>query len=156
MPFAASSIPGFTAALIAGLEARSNLSGVIVSDGPPPPIDERTQDVIYVGDVDGAQIVRALNRTTQPRREKMTIDVLISTVMAGRDQQTAVNVRAFAVLDELNQLLRGDTSLAAYYTGPGSIYGAVITHVKQTKRVNQENTYRECELDVGVYWEANI
>jgi hypothetical protein len=156
MTFAASTIPAFTAALLAGLIARQELAGVSVVDGPAPPKDFDRSELIELLDVTEDEEVHALDRTTQPRAEKCVMTVLITVQKAGRTNQAVVNARAFVLLDALNQLLRGDPYLAAYYTGPGRIYGARITTKNHKKRVTPDNTVREASVEVGVRWEGRI
>jgi hypothetical protein len=155
--FNASTVPAFRAALKKGLEARAGLGGVSVCDGPAPPADLDRDELIELLDVVGEQSVHSLNKTTQPRRELMTLTLLITVVHATRDKQTEVNERAFVLLDELNQLLRdSDTGLTSIYAGPGRIYGPRVTSMTHTTRTNADNTRREAGLSVGVHWEGKI
>lgn len=157
MTFPPSSIPAFTAALMKGLTQRDALATVVVTDGPAPASAIDAAELIELLDVDGEETVHSLNKTTQPRLEKMTLTLLITVVWQTGEKQTEVNERAFELLDELNQLLRdSDTGLTSIYAGPGRIYGPRVTTKKHTKRTNANNTKREAGLEVGVYWEAKI
>lgn len=160
MSLPASSIPAFTAALKQGLAARPALTNVVVTDGPAPPGQIETSELVELLDVNGDQVVHSINRSTQPRLEQMTLTVLITVIWKTTEKQTDVNARAFALLDELDQLLRdSDTGVTAIYianSGPGRVYGPRRTSMKHTKRSDPNNTVREAGLEVGVYWEARI
>ena len=68
--FAASTVPGFRAALLAALNARAALQSVSVCDGPAPPADETREELIELLDADGEQTVPTMSRPTQPRRAR--------------------------------------------------------------------------------------
>lgn len=145
-----STIPAFKAALFAALLARPALADVQVSYGSPNP--NPRPEFIWLHDVDGAQEARALGRLA--RREDMSLEVRISVVKQGRDQQAATE-RAFALLAELEDTVRTDPALDAQYAGAGQILAAQITGpMLLSERANDRE--REAYLIAHVTWSANL
>lgn len=138
MAFSTSTVQAFTEALIASLRARAALNGVQVVDGPPGPGAGSDLEFIAVLNTKGQVSVRALNRTTQPRDEKYTTDVLFYASRGAKDQKTATE-RAFILYAELEKLLREDPTLDATYTGSGIIYSAVVGPIEVRKGNDGQN-----------------
>lgn len=157
--FQVSTIPAFTAAFKAGLEARPNLRGTKVCDGPASVGDLARKEIIELLDVNDNVSVPTLDVTTQPRSEENTMTVLITVIVATRTAQTTANERAFVIAGEIDQLLRSDRGLVqSGYAGPGTIYGARIVSIKHTKRqgTGEQSNYREAGVEVGVRWTGRI
>lgn len=150
-----STIPAFTAALKAALEARTGLKGVSICDGPCPPGDAEREEVIELLDAE-SDIGAFLDATTQPRKEDGQLKILITVQRATRDKQTQVNERAFELLAEISTQLRQTTDLQGFYTGPGFVAGARLAHITHTKRTAPNNQVREAGLEVTVIWKARI
>lgn len=158
--YADSTIPAFTAALIAGLTAQLADPKVVISDGPAAPGATESEAVIEILDAE-VDVSAYLDATTQPRGEEGQIRVLITVQQATRGKQTTVNERAFALLAALNTLLRSKTELQGYFTQPapghlGFIAGARISRIVHTKRTDPNQKVREAGLDVTVIWKARI
>lgn len=163
--FKDSTIPGFTAALQAGLQAQlGGSSKVRVCDGPATPDAANAEQVIELLDAE-VEVGTRMDSTTQPRTEDGSLNVLITVQTATRGKQTNANALAFALLSALNQLLRSRTDLQGYYDaaagagqpgGAGFIAGARVARVKHTKRSDPNSQIREAGLDVTVIWKARL
>jgi hypothetical protein len=102
---ATSTVPAFKSALLAKLNARTNLKNVQVTYGPPLP---PSREWIWLGDVAGEQQTAALGN--QRREETYDLSVIIGITREGVDQQ-ATTERAFALMAELENELRSDATV---------------------------------------------
>jgi hypothetical protein len=153
--YGVSTVNDFTQALKASLQARLNAAseGVTVWDGWPTPEGFNAADWIMLGDVeplgDSTSDAPAINSTRQPRDEKYLLAVLFSCVRQTRDQ-TVVNDRAEALLDYLNQELRGNPR-----QGVTGVMWAVLDGAPRIAKGATDKT-RECHLEVGVRVRARM
>lgn len=115
----ASSIPAFKAALLAALQARSNLKGVQVTYGGPWPFPE--PEWIWLAGVTGNQAAAAVGN--QRREERYQLSILIRVTQTGNESAQPTTERCFALFNEIEQTLRADATVGgavreSYPTGP--------------------------------------
>jgi hypothetical protein len=106
---AASTIPAAKAALLTALQARAGLTGVDVRWGLPAQTLSANERV-YVGDAE--EIDRAwVGLGAQRLEENYILQVIVETFQAGDDQR-ATEERFWVLVNEVEQAVRGDLTLA--------------------------------------------
>lgn len=151
---ATSAIPAFRAALIAMLQARSGLSGVQVTDGPPEPSVLDGDVYIALLEAKGTQRIWAMNRSSQPREERFTQTVVIGVRGETRADQVTLGNRAYVLLGEMEQGIRADVKLTAYYTGAAKLVTTVIG--SEDYQTFADDHSRESQITVGVDVHARL
>lgn len=139
-----STIPAFKAALLTALQARAALSTVQVTYGAPLP--SPADEYVWLADVDGEQEAAALG--AQRREEFYELEVIVAVYRAGADQQ-ATTERAFALVGELEEVLRAD----------GTVGGTVrFAEVGGPLRLEEmaSDTHRGAQVTVTVQARARI
>lgn len=154
-----STIPAFRAALLAMLAARAAqpgnaLAGVSLCDGPPPPAVLASEMYVALIETRGTQRIYAMNRATQPREERFTQVVEISVRGATRSDQVTLGDTAFTLLGEIEQGIRADTTLAAYYAGGGKLIQIVVG--SEHYQTFADDSERESRITVGVDVHARL
>lgn len=104
----ASTIPAFKAALKTALEGHAGLSGVLVVWGEPTPPQIAEREFMALLTADGEQEPGALGRLA--RDEDYDQTVLISVLYEG-DQQQQAEERAWALADEIDEVLGANPTL---------------------------------------------
>lgn len=151
---ATSTIPAFTAALKAALEARAGLSGVHVTDGLPEPGIYDAEAWIALLGGEWEQRAATFPRSTGNRDERYGLKVLISVKQATRADQTTGVVRAFALLGEIEDAIRINADLTGFYDGPGQIVHAEIGEGELIKRADDQA--REAAIEFAIRVRARI
>jgi hypothetical protein len=106
---AASTIPAAKAALLTAIQARVALAGVHVAWGVPADLPAEPER-IYVGDaVDVSRVWASLGAYRLD--ESYTLQVHVETFAGGNDQRT-VEERLWVLVNEVEQAVRGDLTLA--------------------------------------------
>lgn len=107
---ATSTVPVLKNQLKKNLQARVGLSGVQVTQGPPFPLPE--VEFIWLGDVKGRQEWATIASPTKPKEEHYDLKVWIRVLRSNTpDDFKTAGDRAFALLAELENELRGDPSV---------------------------------------------
>lgn len=125
-----------------------------VCDGPPPPGVLKGREFVALMENEGEQIVRAMNRVQQPRDERYTQEIEISCAHATRGDQVTLGERAYLILAELELGIKADTTLAAYYAGPGHVISVTLGRMKY--RTFADDNERESRLNVWLNVHARI
>ncbi len=102
---ATTTVPRLKASLFNLLKARPGLSNVHISWGIAA--GEPSADLIMLLNVPHSEISRT---TGQHRREDYTLELMISCIANGTDQQT-LTLHAFAILAEIELLLTSNTTV---------------------------------------------
>lgn len=116
-----STIQTFSKALVAALKLRAGLKHVAIHNGPPPMSDAQWYENVWLGDVKGDQEFTAINRTTRPKDETYSIDLVIDVIRNTKDTESTID-RAFELLAEVENCLREDPRLGLsqiLYAGVG-------------------------------------
>lgn len=109
---ASSTIPAMKAQLKTNLRARTVLANVQVTHGPPFPVPDA--EFIWLGDVTGAQSWLAFQKT---RKEEYDLKVWIRVLTSSSpDDYKTAGDRAFALMAELENELRGDPTVSGTVT----------------------------------------
>lgn len=150
-----STIPAFRAALIAALKARSDLSGISICDGPPPPSVLQGSSYIALMRTKGRQAVRAMGRN-QPREERYTQMLEISAVGQTRSDQVTIGDQAFTLLAAVEDLIRTNPNLTGFYTPGtgGSLYSSILG--EEDYQPFADDTQRESRITVGLDVHARL
>jgi hypothetical protein len=112
---ATSTIPTFKSALVARLQADTDLTGVAVTYGPPQPGEFAEKEFVWVGAARGEQTTAAMG---QKRREEVWIqDVVVSCVTALRNDQETLTERAFTIAGQVEDSLRTWSTTQPYFGG---------------------------------------
>lgn len=148
-----STVFAFEQALLANLQARPGLSGVIVTDGPPTVGELVTGEWIMLGNARGGQTWKTFPVSAPTSRdETYTIDMLINVVQAVNAAQTALTKRAFVLLKEVEDELRGNPSQGVANVA----WGEVASTIDVQKAMNPTAGWRETLLRVGIRVRARI
>lgn len=103
-----STAPAFKAALLTALGARSGLSGVTISYGAPL---QGPRESITLGDISGSQEFRTMSGPIPKKEETYTLEVYVSVVREGNQQQTCTE-RCFALAAEIEDELRTNITMS--------------------------------------------
>lgn len=109
-------IQDYTDAFVAAIDAATP-ADVFVTDGPPPAAYLQAGQVVWVGDVTGAQETTALGRPNEsgPKEEVFNMSVHIS--IYGQTTPEATNIHqlqgraAFGILETINATLRANQEM---------------------------------------------
>lgn len=155
MAVGTSTVPRFTAAFKAALEARAGLAGVAITDGWPPRGAALEREWIMLGDVRGEKRPHGQNQYAQPRREDLSLEVYVSVVAPELDSQTYANERAFALMAEVEALLSENYDLEGYFTPAAGqqLVAAVVQGELVHAKITEGDT-REAALKFDVAWSA--
>jgi hypothetical protein len=142
-----STVPVFKHQLLVNLQARVGLNGVQITHGPPFPLPE--PEFIWLADVDGHQDWAAINVVTKPKEETYDLTVWIKVLRSTTpDDFKTAGDRAFALMAEIEQELRGDPSVA------NTVRVAHVGAYKFTEDANAE--FNEAILRITVHVRARI
>jgi hypothetical protein len=112
---ATSTIPALKSALVARLQADTDLDGITVTYGPPQPGEFTSSEFIWVGAARSTQNTAAIG---QKRREEVWIqDVVVSCVTALRNDQETLTERAFELAGVVEDSLRTWSMTQPYFGG---------------------------------------
>ena len=154
---ATSSVPGAKAALIASLQARPALVGVQVAWGEPQN-SARARELIVVGAI---QNFRETSATTgQWRDESYTLPVYVQVVQEGGADHSACSQRAYAMLAEVEEQVRGGaagngtgdptlTDGAATASG-AYIRWALVTGLRENEGYDGQSRYTRLDTEINV------
>ena len=135
---ATSSVPTAKANLTSQLQARANLAGVQVTNGPPLPSPQR--EFIWIGTAEGTQEFATFGGQ---RHESYGLHVVISVLRQGEDV-VAADTRCFALSAELEAQLRADPTLS------GAVTLAQFGEFRLAEYVGPDGSSRVSELTVTV------
>lgn len=148
---ATSVVPAVKAALLAGLEAETALSGVRVSWGVP--LESIPPEMIVLGNADAPQEARALGALR--RRESVALTIYVDVHRQTTTDQAATTTRAYTIASAIEDYLRADPSLSADYAGSGEIVAATFGGVEKLEEYAGDRT-RRALLTCTVNVEARI
>jgi hypothetical protein len=127
------------------MEARGIAGADITWDAPSRKIG---QDLIYVGDIVSEEVPAALG--AQRRDENYTITVLISVMRPFSADPQVVAERAFALYEELEDMLRDNPELE------GVVWMAEVGGWTHAGAANNEAGWREASIATSVDCQARI
>jgi hypothetical protein len=139
---ATSTIPALKGNLVALLKARTGLTGVQVSYGPPLPNPSR--EFIWCGKATGEQAWMTVAKT---KSEEYELEIVILVLREGADMQAA-DERCFALFAELENALRADTTVS------GAVADATVAGFELGEFATDSS--REASLTVQVACKAWI
>ncbi len=139
-----STIPAFKAALLDALQARTGLAGVQIEWGLPQ--SEPQDELIMLLDVSGEQVWAPMGRLH--KEETYTLDLWISVLRSGGEQQTA-SERAFELLAEVEGFLRGDVSVG------GTVRTAALQGLTFNERALSA-AKREAQIKSAIFCTARL
>lgn len=169
MAYATTVIQDYTDALIANLKARTGLSDVFITDGPPLPAQlgavgaDMIGKWLMLGDVQGGQTWAAIDAQRRPRNEEFTITCVISVVQQATvadDIQADLNRSAIAIFQELEQELRANPTQGvgpATGTNPaGYVIESQIANPDVQLQKRATDTVREAAMQFGIHVKARL
>jgi hypothetical protein len=131
---AISTIPGFKAALLARLQADTDLDGVQITYGLPYP-RAADKDWVWVADARAEQSNIAMG--TRRRDERWNQEILVSCVRTDRNDQQTLTERAFEIADVIGDSLRDWAEVTGNYFDQTVIFAGVVG-VELEERVSRE------------------
>jgi hypothetical protein len=112
---ATSTIPALKSALVARLQADTDLFAVTVTYGPPQPGEFASKEFIWVGAARSEQNTAAMG---QKRREETWIqDIVVSCLTALRNDQETLTERAFELAGVVEDSLRTWSTTQPFFGG---------------------------------------
>ena len=146
--FQTSQIQNFTDALLEHLAARPGLSGVLITDGPPPASMLQVGEWLMLGDVTGEQDWYAIDGARKPREETFEVEGLVSVVQAttaaDSGHQGPLNHRALAIVAEVEDELRSAPTQGIGTTGSVAVPYLVVAETSEIRLVKRaSDTARE-------------
>jgi hypothetical protein len=157
MSLVQSLIQPYTAAFVAAMDAATGPNVTLV-DGPPPASLLQTAQVVWVGDVTGAQATIALGSPTDsgPKQEEFMMQVHISiygpTTPAALNTHALQGEQAFTILEAINAKLRSDERLGLTPEANPSAY-VTFAETRGPVQVKKggSDTARETSVSFSVY-----
>lgn len=144
----------FETLLVSNLQARTNLSGVTVTDGPPTSGAMAMREFMYVGNATGTQSYKTFgDNYTDSKAEEYTFTFYIDAYRAwGQDQSLATD-RAFELFTELEDEIRLNQN--AYRAN--SVYLVQVAGpISLQKYLSPDSQWRLSRLIVGIKVSARI
>ncbi len=139
-----SRVPALKSALVARLQADSDLSGIAVTYGPPTPGEWAEREFIWVGAARAAQETAALG---QKRREETWIqDVVVSCVATMRNDQETLTDRAYELAGVVEDSLRAWSTTQPFFGGV--VRWALVVGMDLDEYVNDQE--REARVTMRV------
>jgi hypothetical protein len=121
---ATSTVPAFKSALVARLQADSDMAGVVITYGPPQPGEFGEPELVWVGAARGAQRTAAMGQ--KRREETWDQDIIVTCKTALRNDQETLTERAYEIAGVIEDSLRAWSQVGGAYFGDIVRHGLVV------------------------------